>query len=223
MSESEFSEPVIRDRRRIDPQTGKLRTPADPAEGAVHDGGAPAGADAEAPDDTGSDDAGTGDVPTGDTGDDGQDAAAAAKAEAADLFDQLQRAKADLYNLDQRYSTFVRRSRSEVDAAQGQGVVAVAEALIPVLDDIAAAREHGELTGPFGSVADKLEATLAGRFELERFGAVGEVFDPAEHEALMHQHSEDATENTITTVLQSGYRVGDKVIRPARVAVTGPQ
>lgn len=212
MSESEFGEPVIRDRRRIDPETGKLRPGV--SGGAVESDGAPSGASEPVPDDAGPDAGAEGEQP---------DPLAAAKAESADLFDQLQRAKADLYNLDQRYAAFVRRSRTEVEAAQQTGAAAVVEALIPVLDDIALARDHGELAGPFAAIAEKLEATLTGRFGLERFGEQGETFNPSEHEALMHEHSADATENTITTVLQPGYRVGEKVIRPARVSVTGPQ
>lgn len=211
MSESEFEgKPVIRDKRRIDPETGRLREemPEAAEPGAVSPDGAPAGgapeaSDVESPAEP--------------------DPVAEAKAEAADLFDQLQRAKADLYNLDQRFNNYVRRSRAEVEAAQSLGVADVVETLIPVLDDIAAAREHEELSGPFGAITEKLESSLAGKYGVERFGAVGEPFDPEVHEALMHEHSEEATENTIATVLQPGYRVGDRVVRPARVAVSGPQ
>ncbi len=212
MSESEFEgKPVIRDKRRIDPETGKAREATD---GDAATSGVPAG---------GTDGA---EVPA--TADEGAPASEAdpleqAKAENADLFDQLQRAKADLYNLDQRHSNFVRRSRTDAEAASVQGVASVVEALIPVLDDVAAAREHGELTGPFASIAEKLEQTLTSRFALERFGSVGDEFNPEVHEALMHQQSDEATAITITTVVQPGYRVNDRVVRPARVAVTGPQ
>ncbi|MGC0251876.1 nucleotide exchange factor GrpE [Pseudactinotalea sp. Z1748] len=211
MSESEFEgKPVIRDKRRIDPETGQRREemPEATEPGAVSPDGAPAGGAPEASDD---------ESPAE------PDPVAEAKAEAADLFDQLQRAKADLYNLDQRFNNYVRRSRAEVESAQNLGVADVVETLIPVLDDIAAAREHEELSGPFGAIAEKLESSLAGKYGVARFGTVGEPFDPEVHEALMHEHSEEATENTIATVLQPGYRVGDRVVRPARVAVSGPQ
>ena len=230
MSESEFEgKPVIRDKRRIDPETGQRREemPQDIVGGATT--GAPDGA--QRPDDVaspaaeaaGAGAAQAGAAPTATEEQEEQDPVAAAKAEAADLFDQLQRARADLYNLEQRYNNYVRRSRADVEAARQEGVTDVVEALIPVLDDIAAARDHEELTGPFAAIAEKLESTLASNYEVERYGAVGEEFDPLVHEALMHEQDDDATTNTISTVLQPGYRAGEKVIRPARVAVTGPQ
>jgi len=107
----------------------------------------------------------------------------------------------------------------------------VLESMLPVLDDIQLAREHGDLTeGPFSAIADKLEASL-GKFGLVRFGAVGEVFDPMHHEALMHSAWDasnpelptDATTTTVVQVLQPGYRTGDQVLRPARVSVADPE
>jgi molecular chaperone GrpE len=202
-------EPIIRDKRRLDPETGELRE-ASSAVGGSPDGGA----SAESP------------VPVepADSAVEGEgNPLAAAKAEAADLADQLARIKADNYNLDQRFNAYVRRSRSEVAEARGKGRQDVVEALIGVLDDVDLARQHGELTGPFASIAEKLEGVLQGTFGMERFGAAGEEFDPAVHEALMHSTSEDATGETVQQVLQPGYKVGDVVIRPARVAVVGPQ
>ena len=149
------------------------------------------------------------------------EALAAAEALAAERLDQLQRAQADLYNLDQRYNAYVKRTRGELAAASDRGAASLAEALIPVLDDVELARRHGELTGPFQSVAEKLEATLV-RFGVERYGAAGEPFDPAVHEALMHGHSAEVAEPTVQEVLQPGYRTTDRVLRPARVAVVDP-
>ena len=101
-------------------------------------------------------------------------------------------------------------------------VAGVVEALMPVLDEIELAREHGELAGgPFASIAEKLETTL-GRFGWERYGAAGETFDPAGHEAPMHAESDDVDEPTVTQVLQPGHRVGERILRAARVAVTAP-
>jgi molecular chaperone GrpE len=106
----------------------------------------------------------------------------------------------------------------------------VLESLLPVLDDIQAARDHGDLAeGPFAAIADKLEGSL-GRYGLERFGAKGEAFDPMRHEALMHAPwptgdpdlPTGASATTVVTVLQPGYRAGEQVLRPARVAVADP-
>ncbi|WP_456825144.1 nucleotide exchange factor GrpE [Cellulomonas sp. P5_E12] len=146
----------------------------------------------------------------------------AAEALAAERLDELQRSKAAYYNLEQQYSGFVKRSKADALAAHDRGVHAIVEALIPVLDDIELARQHGDLTGPFVSIAEKLEATL-GRFGVVRYGETGEAFDPAIHEALMHSHSADVTESTVQMVLQPGYRTPDRVLRAARVAVVDPE
>lgn len=209
MTESEFEgEPIVRDKRRVDPTTGELRAEGDSV--VEPDGAVPAPQGQPAEPESG--------APSG-----RDEALTAAKAENAELFDQLQRAKADLYNHEQQFNAYVRRSRGEAEVAKSRGVDAVVEALIPVLDDLAAAREYGELTGPFGAIAEKLESSLDSQFGVQRFGVVGEEFDPNLHEALMHNESADVEVNTIDTVLQPGYRVGERVVRPARVSVTGPQ
>lgn len=141
---------------------------------------------------------------------------------AAERLDELQRSKAAYYNLEQQYSGFVKRSKADALAAHDRGVHAIVEALIPVLDDIELARQHGDLTGPFVSIAEKLDATL-GRFGVVRYGEVGQTFDPAIHEALMHSHSAEVTESTVQMVLQPGYRTPDRVLRAARVAVVDPE
>jgi molecular chaperone GrpE len=192
--------PRVTDKRRIDPETGELREPT--AEEQVL-------AEAE------------------------QAATAAEEAVmleglveaqklAAERLDELQRRNADYFNLEQQYSAYVKRSKAEAVTARDQGVASVAEALISVLDDIELARQHGDLVGPFASIAEKLEGTL-GRFGIERYGAAGEPFDPTVHEALMHGHSADVTEPTVQQVLQPGYRMGERVIRAARVAVVDPE
>jgi molecular chaperone GrpE len=94
--------------------------------------------------------------------------------------------------------------------------------LLPVLDDIGRARTHGELEGGFKLVGESLEATVA-RLGLETFGVVGDAFDPMVHEAIAHSHSDEVTEATCVEVFQPGYRLRDKVIRPARVAVAEPE
>jgi molecular chaperone GrpE len=94
-------------------------------------------------------------------------------------------------------------------------------ALLPVLDDIGRAREHGELSGGFKSVAESLEATVT-KLGLVSFGTEGEPFDPNVHEALTHSYSATVTEPTCVQILQPGYKVGERIVRPARVAVAEP-
>ena len=152
----------------------------------------------------------------------GEDPVAPAPAQAALAADDLARARADLYNLQQEYQGFVRRSREGAASHRDAGAAGVVEALIPVLDEIELARQHGDLTGTFETTAGKLESILTEKYSLERFGAVGEVFDPTLHEALMATESSEVTEPTIAAVLQPGYRLGERVVRAARVQVANP-
>ena len=140
----------------------------------------------------------------------------AAQATAAEHLADLQRLQAEYVNYRKR----VDRDR----AIAGELATArIIESLVPTLDDIAAAREHGELEeGPFAAIAAKLEAALA-QVGWESFGAPGEVFDPALHEALLSQPSADVTEPTIVTVAQPGHRIADRIVRPARVIVAQPE
>ncbi len=189
--------PRFTDKRRLDPETGELREPAAAADPLAHLDFEP-----EALTEVGVE-------PTEDT------ALALAESLAAERLDDLLRLQAEYVNYRKR----VDRDRS---VARDQTVVQIAEALIPVLDDIALARQHGELAGsPFASIAEKLEQVLT-RFEVQRYGEVGEAFDPNVHEALMHQHSSDVTGPTVVQVLQDGYKVGDRIVRAARVAVAEP-
>lgn len=159
--------------------------------------------------------------------DDGLDAATDPLAEAmstiSSLEDQVARRSADLYNLEQEYKNFVRRSKAEGAVRREEGVTSVLDALLPVLDDVELARQHGDLTGPFGAIAEKLESTLGSSFGLERYGKVGEAFDPLIHEALMHSTSAEVEAEVIGTLVQPGYRIGERVLRPARVGVVSPE
>ncbi|HET8769091.1 nucleotide exchange factor GrpE [Phycicoccus sp. M110.8] len=134
----------------------------------------------------------------------------------------------DLQRLQAEYVNYKRRVDRDRAVVQERAVRDVLETLLPVLDDISGAREHGDLTdGPFAKIADKLESTL-GRFGLERYGAVGEEFDPNLHEALMHaawpsDGSLSGDSTTVVQVLQPGYRAGEQVLRAARVAVADPE
>lgn len=139
-----------------------------------------------------------------------------------EMADQLARAQADLYNAEQRHKAYVQRTRGELAEMRQRGREDVVEALIAVLDDVELARQHNELEGPFKSIAEKLEQTLKQNFDVERFGESGDEFDPNLHDALMHNTKEGVETDVIDVVMQPGYRVGEKVVRPARVGVAGP-
>jgi molecular chaperone GrpE len=132
----------------------------------------------------------------------------------------------DLQRLQAEYVNYKRRVDRDREVHRDVAVGSVIEAMLPVLDDIHLARQHGDLEGgPFAAIADKLEGVLS-KFGVVRFGEPGEAFDPMHHEALMHVEAElaDGTEaTTVVQVLQPGYRIGERVIRAARVAVADPQ
>jgi molecular chaperone GrpE len=94
--------------------------------------------------------------------------------------------------------------------------------MLPVLDDLDRAREHGELEGGFKAVADSLERIVAAQ-GLVKFGKPGDEFDPRYHEALMHSHSPDVTTTTCQNIISAGYQIGERVVRPARVTVVDPE
>jgi molecular chaperone GrpE len=133
---------------------------------------------------------------------------------------------ADLQRLQAEYANYRKRVARDRDVARDLAIASVVESLLPVLDDIHLARQHGDLeSGPFVSIAEKLEATLA-RYGVQRFGEPGVPFDPEVHDALMHVQEELAEGTDTTTVvgvLQPGYRIGERIIRPARVSVADPQ
>jgi molecular chaperone GrpE len=133
---------------------------------------------------------------------------------------------ADLQRLQAEYANYRKRVDRDRAMIRDLAVASVVESLLPVLDDIHLARQHGDLeAGPLASIADKLEATLA-KYGVERFGEPGAAFDPAVHDALMHVDEELAAGTEVTTVvgvLQPGYRIGDRVVRPARVSVADPK
>lgn len=147
---------------------------------------------------------------------------AATSAANGDNIDYLE----DLRRLQAEYVNYKRRVDRDRDVDKEQGVSQVVVSLLPVLDDIHLARQHGDLDGtPFASIADKLDGIL-GKFGVTRLGAAGEEFDPAVHEALMHveaQLPEGTTATTVVQVLQPGYKVGGRVVRPARVSVADPR
>ncbi|QMU21353.1 nucleotide exchange factor GrpE [Gordonia rubripertincta] len=185
-------EPVtVTDRRRIDPETGEVRD--EPAAG-------PGPADAE---------------PVVNESENGQPADdASSDARLAELTADLQRERA-------QFANFRRRAAEEKQGSVAYGKQILIDKLLPVLDDLDRAREHGDLeTGPLRAVADKLTAVLNAE-GLEAFGAAGEEFNPELHEAVQHDGTGDHP--VIGAVYRCGYRLGEKVIRTAMVTVTDPE
>jgi molecular chaperone GrpE len=127
----------------------------------------------------------------------------------------------DLQRLQAEYLNYKRRVDRDRELTKQNAVFSVLNNLLPVLDDIDRAREHGELEGGFKAVADSLERTVTA-LGLAKFGTPGEEFDPNQHEALMHGLSPDVTTTTVDVVAQAGYRIGDRVVRAARVTVLDP-
>jgi molecular chaperone GrpE len=186
----EGERPVIRDKRRIDPQTGEARPEAaSPASG---------GADP----DTSIEDELAGIVES-------------------DLARQIEERTADLQRVQAEFANYRRRVERDRQAVAEQALGSVLIGLLPVLDDVDRARAHGEVEGGFKLVADGLDTTLA-KLGLQRFGEAGEPFDPNVHEALTHTLSADVEEPVCAEIYQPGYRVGERILRPARVAVAEP-
>jgi molecular chaperone GrpE len=129
---------------------------------------------------------------------------------AAELLADLQRVQADFANYRKRA---LRDQQLTADRAKA----AVIAQLLGVLDDLDRARSHGDLeSGPLKSVADKLVTALEG-LGLSGFGAEGDEFDPALHEAV--QHEGEGTHPIVGSVMRRGYKVGDQVVRHALVGV----
>ena len=128
---------------------------------------------------------------------------------------------ADLQRLQAEYANYRKRVDRDRASVKEQAVAATLTGLLPVLDAIDQAREHGELSGGFKSVADQLQAAV-GRLGLTTYGEKGDPFDPKIHEALTSSYSADVAEDTCVEILQPGYKVGDRILRAARVAVAEP-
>jgi molecular chaperone GrpE len=128
---------------------------------------------------------------------------------------------ADLQRLKAEFDNYRRRVDRDRFAVAEQATAAALAQLLPVLDDIDRARQHGEVTGGFKVVADTLESTL-GKLGLTPFGAEGDAFDPMIHEAVMHSESPDVDGPTCVSVMRPGYTYLDRLLRPAMVAVAEP-
>ncbi len=128
---------------------------------------------------------------------------------------------ADLQRLQAEYVNYKRRVDRDRELVQQNATFKVLSALLPVLDSLDRAREHGELEGGFKAIADSLENIVAAQ-GLVKFGRPGDEFDPRYHEALMHSHSSEVSTTTCQEVVTAGYQIGDRVVRPAKVTVVDP-
>ena len=187
---------VVRDKRRLDPETGAVRDTGAGVPGAVADPPGPVGSPPDGEGEPGSE-------PDAD-------------ARVTELTADLQRVSAEYANYRKR----VDRDRVAVVEMATAGLL---HELLPVLDDVDRAREHGDLTGAFLAVGERLEGVVA-KAGLEKYGEPGEPFDPAVHEALMQAEPDPSSAvATCAQVLQPGYRLsGGRVLRPARVSVAEP-
>lgn len=185
----------FQDKRRIDPETGEVREP-----------GVTPGSPAPTPGD-GFDEIVSGlEVETD---------LEAVDTKIAELTTDLQRVHAE-------YANYRKRVDRDRDVDRDLAVGSALSELLPVLDDIGRARDHGDLEGAFKSVAESLESTVA-RLGLERFATAGDAFDPTIHEAITHTLTNEVTGPTCIQVFQPGYRYKTKVLRPAIVAVADPE
>ena len=183
-------EPIVNDKRKIDPETGDVREPADAA---------------DQPDDESLSE---------------DDLAILDEAErdlVGEYRDRAARAEAELKNF---------RTRVERDRAANREVV-IAEVLrnlLPAVDDLDRAEAHGDLVegSPLAIVAAKLRGGFE-KYGLVKVGEKGEVFDPKLHEAIVQVYSKDVTVNTVADVIEPGYALGDRLLRPAKVAVSVPE
>src|SRR4051794_8588945 len=135
---------------------------------------------------------------------------------------QLAERTEDLQRVTAEYANYRRRVERDRVLVVDQAAERFAGQLFPIVDDIERARDHGDLTGAFKVVADRVLGLLDG-LGVEAFGTPGDPFDPSLHEAVLHDTSAAVTEPTATTVLRPGFRRGDRVLRTAMVGVTDPE
>lgn len=196
--ENEPQKPIIHDNRKVDPKTGQARHPDQ-----EHADSGDALSQAE-------DILNSVEVPAAESVAQGVDGA-----EAEELRNDLRRLQAEYVNYRKR----VERDRA---VAGEMAVIGVLNSLLPVLDDVDAARQHGDLTdGPFAAIAAKLENALK-TYGLVRIDETGVEFDPTIHEALIQQPGPDVEIDTVSQVLRSGYKSGERVLRAAQVIVAVP-
>jgi molecular chaperone GrpE len=195
---------VIRDKRRIDPTSGTARVPA---------GNEPSGTAPEQGEQMSEYDSETGAAPVAEQPVDGV---------TDDAARQLAERTEDLQRVTAEYANYRRRVERDRVLVVDQAAERFAGQLFPIVDDIERARDHGDLTGAFKVVADRVLGLLDG-LGVTAFGQPGDPFDPSLHEAVLHDTSPEVTEPTATTVLRPGFRRGDRVLRTAMVGVTDPE
>ncbi|WP_138946271.1 nucleotide exchange factor GrpE [Plantibacter sp. M259] len=209
-------DPIIRDKRRIDPETGEVRQPG--TEGADADASAPSGAPAE-----------SADAPAADdelTVEDILNAAPEEPVQGGDLSPAEQLAAerlGDLQRVTAEYANYRKRTEAGREVERERTTGEVAKVLLPVLDDLDRADKHGDLEGdaPFTQIAAKLRGA-AEKLGLKPFGAVGETFDPNVHEAIFQQPTPGAEGETVLDVVETGYHLGSTLLRAAKVVVAVP-
>ena len=209
------------DKRRVDPETGEVRAPKAAQEPEV---GEPVGEEPAAaePTEAGQPEAGEPATDASDLGVDiPEDASGLSDNEGAEVSAEAAQHLEDLQRLNAEYAAYRRRSERERERAHENGMVKVTEALMPILDEVRLARDAGDVEGPFAKHVDRLFEAL-NKLGIEQYGEVGEVFDPNVHEALMQQPSEEVEEPTVFLVMQPGYRMGERVLKAARVGVHVP-
>ena len=208
--EEEQPRVVIRDKRRIDPTSGTVRVPA---------GEQPAGT-----------------TPSDEAREEQMSEQETAVAEESvqpespttpptgggDAEKQLAERTEDLQRVTAEYANYRRRVDRDRTLVADQAAERFALQLFPIVDDIERARDHGDLTGAFKVVADRVLGLLDG-LGVTAFGVAGDPFDPALHEAVLHDTSPEVGVPTATTVLRPGFRRGDRVLRTAMVGVSDPE
>ena len=150
------------------------------------------------------------------------DAVNEALSEATVEVDEVATLTADLQRVQAEYANYRKRVDRDRTATTEFAFASVLIELLPVLDDLERAAEHGELTGGFKAVADRINTTVE-KLGLTKFADAPVAFNPEIHEALMHETSTQVTEPTASKILQPGYKFKERVIRPARVVVTDPE
>ena len=199
---------IIRDKRRIDPTSGAVRVPA-----GEKPAGTPPGPSVQR------EQMSETEIP--DVQPDARFAPSAAGS-GDDAVRQLAERTEDLQRVSAEYANYRRRVDRDRTLVVDQAAERFAAQLFPIVDDIDRARDHGDLTGAFKVVADRVVGLLDG-LGATAFGMAGDPFDPALHEAVIHDTSAEVSVPTATTVLRQGYRRGDRVLRTAMVAVTDPE
>jgi len=220
--EPEREEPIIRDKRRIDPETGKVRQPQD-AEGTEAASGDGSGSGPDGPDLAHEELVDVGPA-------DGENLESFLSDDDLDVLsgqsstDQLAAERlADLQRITAEYANYRKRTEANREIERERAVGDTVKGLIPVLDDLARAEKHGDLEegSAFATIAAKLRTTVE-RLGLTPYGEPGEPFDPQIHEAIFQQPSPDVTSDTVADVVETGYRLGSTTVRVAKVVVSVP-